>query len=545
MLLVGALALAASAAGLRNGFAYDDVHIVERNPAVHQLGDLPSRFIETYWPQVPLGPDGRLYRPLTIATYAIEWAAGGGSPVAFHVTSSLLYLGVCLLVFALAHRFLPLWPSALAASLFAVHPVHTEAVGNVVGQGELLAALLLLAGTVLFLDSHREGLTGARFGGIVLCYALACLTKEHAVLWPVLLVPLALVAPGERPRQETRAEAARLALVLGLVLVLYLTVRHAVLHGFAGDIVHPFWQQTTFAGRTVTMLGVVPTWGRLLFWPAHLQADYAPQEFSFATTLGGAQWVGLLLVTLFGALLLAALRWAPVAAAGLAWLALALGPVANLLAPTGIVAAERTLFLPSVGLALAIGAALAALELRVGNPERLRTLTMVVATPLLLLGLWRTTTRLPVWRDNTTLFSTTIIDAPKSYWAWRNWGGDLVLQNRVEDAFAAYRRSLALYDRDPAVYEDVASLYRRTGHCDTAVPFFHRALAIDSTRHMSASRLIGCLTAIGSYDSARAEARRRIAMGREEFGSIIALVDSAERRGHLLPPEAIATPQGP
>ena len=545
LLMVGLLAVAASAGGLRNGFAYDDLPIVSRNPAVHQLSDLPAQLTETYWPAVPLGPDGRLYRPVTIIAFALQWAIGGGSPVPFHLTSALLYVLISLLVFAVARRFLDVGPSALAAALFAVHPVHTEAVGNVVGQGELLAGVFLLIGTVLFIDSRRSQLSGARIAGIALCYGLACLTKEHAVLWPLLLTPLGWAMPSEQPRARLRGDVMRLAMVLGVVLVVYLSVRHAVLGGLTGDMVHPFWQHTSMATRAITMLSVVPTWARLLLWPSHLQADYAPQEFALATHLGAAQLPGLLLLLAFGALVMGSLRRAPVVAAGLLWLALALGPVTNLIAPTGIVAAERTLFLPSVGLALAIGAGCTELERRASRLAVTRFAIWVSVIPLLALGLWRSATRLPVWRDNTTLFQTTVADAPKSYWAWRSWAGDLVLQNRPDEAFAAYRHSLSLFDRDPVVYDDLASLYRRTGHCATAIPLFRAALAIDSTRHMSASRLIGCLTAMGAFDAARAEARHRVAMGREEFASLLTLVDSAEGRGHLLSPNSARPLQGP
>ncbi|MDX2122797.1 MAG: hypothetical protein SF070_17270, partial [Gemmatimonadota bacterium] len=79
-LLVAGLAAIVSAAGLGNGFAYDDVHLVLRNDRLHDLARLPALFAESYWPPVPLGPDGRLYRPLTAAAFAIQWALGGGSP---------------------------------------------------------------------------------------------------------------------------------------------------------------------------------------------------------------------------------------------------------------------------------------------------------------------------------------------------------------------------------------------------------------------------------------------------------------------------------
>ena len=530
LLVVAALALGSGAAGLRNGFAYDDLHLVVRNPAVHDLPTLPSRFLETYWPAVPLGQAGRLYRPLTVVAFALQWAIGHGSPFSFHLASMLLYVLVSLLVYAVARRLLPIGPATLAAALFAVHPVHTEAVGNVVGQGELLAAAWLLAGTVLYLDSRRVGLGTGRLAGIALCYGLACLAKEHAVLWPILLVPLSLGLPSGRTPAESRENALRLGLILGVELVVYLSLRQAVVGGFAGDLPHPIWRGTTIAVRAVTMLAALPVWTRLLLWPAHLQADYAPQELTLATSLGPAQLGGLMLLGLLALLLLVTWRRIPVAAAGIGWTVLALAPVTNLLTPTGIVLAERTLFLPSVGVVLLIGALVARFGVTLKGEHWARPALGAGCILVLALGLWRSAARLPVWRDNTTLFGATVADAPLSYWAWRNWAGDLVLHDRPVEARAAYARSLALFDRDPTVYDDLASFERREGQCDRAVPLFRSALAIDSTRFMTLSRLIGCLTTLGEYDAARAEARAAIAGGQEEFRSLLQLIDSVSTK---------------
>lgn len=528
LLLVVVAALAATVTGLGNGFAYDDVHVVLRNPAVHQLSDLPARFLETYWPEVALGQAGRLYRPLTIVGFSLQWAIGGGAPFIFHLTSTLLNLLLALLVYAVARRLMGVWPATLAAVVFVVHPVHSEAVGNVVGQGELLAGVLLLAGTVVYLDSRRDRLTGGRIVVISACYLLACFTKEHAVMWPLLLAPLGWVVPTGKTGAESRQESIRLFLILAVELVVYLAIRQTIVGGFAGDVQHPLWHDTTIGTRAITMLAAVPVWSRLLLWPAHLQADYSPQEMLLAHGLGRDQWLGLALLGLLALLFVVSLRRLPVAAAGLAWTVIAVAPVANLVTPTGIVLAERTLFLASVGFVLALGALADGLDRWIPADQRWgRLAAALMAVVLCVLGAARMAWRLPVWRDNTTLFGTTIVDAPKSYWAWRNWAGDLVLANHPAEARAAYERSLALFDRDPTVYDDLASFERRSGRCDLAVPHFRAALAIDSTRYMTTSRLIGCLTVVGDYDAARALARSAMTAGRKEFATLLQLVDSA------------------
>ena len=166
------LAILSSAIGLANKFAYDDVDIVQLNPAVHTLHRWWLEFGNSYWPKA-IGGDG--YRPITIIAFKIEWAIGGGSPIAYHAANILLYAAVSLLVFMLARRMLPFWAAWVVGALFAVHPVHVEAVANIVGQSEMLVALPVLAATLLYLRDRRVGeLRWSTAGWILLLYTIAC-----------------------------------------------------------------------------------------------------------------------------------------------------------------------------------------------------------------------------------------------------------------------------------------------------------------------------------------------------------------------------------
>jgi hypothetical protein len=82
--LVTAVALAASISGIANGFVMDDLQIILTNPRVHDFPDLGAIFSEPYWPE-PFSPD--MYRPLTTASFALQWIMGGGSPVVFRIFS--------------------------------------------------------------------------------------------------------------------------------------------------------------------------------------------------------------------------------------------------------------------------------------------------------------------------------------------------------------------------------------------------------------------------------------------------------------------------
>lgn len=125
---------------LRNGFALDDVVIIADNAAIHRLSTLVAALGRPYWYNV-----GHLYRPLTTLSFGLEWTAGRGSPLLFHAVNVAWQAGISALVARLALQW---WPAtaALAAGLwFAIHPVHAEAVANIVGRSELVCAAALLA----------------------------------------------------------------------------------------------------------------------------------------------------------------------------------------------------------------------------------------------------------------------------------------------------------------------------------------------------------------------------------------------------------------
>ena len=126
-LLAVAAAVAVGAASLGNGFAYDDVPLIVENARVTTLLPPWEYFGLPYW------PNGGLYRPLTACLTALLWKVGGGAPWIFHAANVTLHSLATGLVYLLARRVLMAPWAAFAALLFAVHPVHVEAVANAVG----------------------------------------------------------------------------------------------------------------------------------------------------------------------------------------------------------------------------------------------------------------------------------------------------------------------------------------------------------------------------------------------------------------------------
>src|SRR2546428_3652082 len=120
---------------LWTGFALDDLTIIVANPLVHSLSGVGAVVAAPYF---PANLDASVYRPLTIATYALDWSVG--STVWFHAVNLMWHAGASVLVALLARRWAGDAAALVAGMVFAVHPVHVEAVAHVGGRDELMAA---------------------------------------------------------------------------------------------------------------------------------------------------------------------------------------------------------------------------------------------------------------------------------------------------------------------------------------------------------------------------------------------------------------------
>jgi tetratricopeptide (TPR) repeat protein len=509
---VAALAVLASWVGIRNGFTYDDVYIVEKNQVIRSLGNWWKLFGQSYWPE-QWGSDG--YRPLTVLAFMLEHAAAGGKVWIYHAANIALYAVSAVMVFFLARTVLPVAAALLAAALFAVHPVHVEAVASIVGQAELLVAVFVIPAVTLYINGRNgEGLTLARQVGIGVLFVLACFAKEHGIVLPVLLLAAELIAVNDKASIAKRFVQLRpFVLALTAIGLAYLAAHQYVARGTSMGF-HPYVAFSTngvgSSGRMWTMFGFVPDWIRLFLWPARLTAEYGPPEYPVVRGFAPYQVPGMLIMAAALALVfVAARRKSRAVAFGLAFAIVALLPTSNFIVAAGLLLAERTLFLPSVGAMIAVGACVPWVYKRI-KPAPVQLAIAAGFTVIIGLGIWRSYTRSQVWKDNDTLFSAGVVDAPNVYRAHYVLGAWHFQQKRKVLGERYYMRSLELYDRDPYVYLNLGLEYENFGMYRSAVPYMRRVLALDSTFVEARSALALALTMTGQYDEAEMQAKRAL-----------------------------------
>jgi len=432
-LAVIACALVPYLPALWNGFAMDDLYIIVWNPLVHSVQGLWRAFGGPYWP-----PDlgGQMYRPLPLATFAVDWAISHGHPVWFHAMNLLWHAGVAVMVAAFARRWAD-WSGALAAGLvFAVHPVHVEAVANVIGLAELMAAAGVCLAVYAAVVRQDVLLSGAAL-------VLGLLSKENAVVVPALIGWAWIVGLPSRPTSRRMlAFAASWVVIAGA----YLAVRSVVLQPYARlhAIAPVFLGESALAGR-LTAIAALGDVLRLLLVPLTLRVDYSPAERTIVRSLlDGRFLIGLACLAVWaGLLVMAWRRQRRLEAYGLGWIAIAFLPVSNLLFSSGVLLAERTLYLPSVGLALAAGAALARLPV-----PRFR----IALGLLVIAGGVRSAVRTPVWHDDFSVTQSILQDSPDSYRGPARMAALYQSHRQPKRALVALRIATRTFDRDPTLF---------------------------------------------------------------------------------------------
>jgi len=466
---------------LGNGFALDDVRLVESNPAIESLAHVPKLFVTPYWSVA--GEHYGLYRPLTIASYAFNRAFSGAGPMGFHLVNVLLHAFVAALAWLVLKQTGTHYGTALfGALLFAVLPVHTEAVANIAGRAELLAALFVLAAWLAHRRATDAGPSARRWRlGAAWLYFAAILSKEGAVLAPVLFLADDALRGGEAvPRRF--ALLARYAIALAAMLALRALALGV--HQAAEDTT-PLDNPAAAAGawpRLLTALWVQLKYALLCLAPGHLVSDYSFNAIPVARSLADPR---VLAGCFFVAALVMAAVWGwrhsrPIALAALVWIVFFL-PTGNLLFPTGTIMAERLAYLPSLGVCLAVGhlgAALAARERPAATARARRILVAALAAAAVSCFAARTWTRIPDWKSNLTLALADVATSPRSAKLQAGAGIFLADAGRFAEAEDHLRRAVAIFPDYAQMHHNLAVLLVRRGARDEAEQHLRRAIEL-------------------------------------------------------------------
>jgi tetratricopeptide (TPR) repeat protein len=470
------------------GFILDNKGLLLEDPRIRQLTyeNIGLILHHSYW--WPRGEAG-LYRPFTTLSYLFNYAILGsaGQPAGYHWINVLLHICNVLLVYALARTLIrEFWPSFFMAGLWAVHPLLTESVTNMIGRSDLLAGLAILSGLLIYLKSTES--SGWRriswLVGLMAVTAAGIFSKESAIAIMGVIALYEFTWWKER-KQGWALLMGCLAMLPPIAVMLY--QRFMVLSA-SPPAEFPFTDNPiASAGFWMGRFTAIKLIGRYLVltaWPAKLSTDYSYAQIPLA---GGSleDWAAVAAVLALIALAVS-LYWWNRTAFFLVWFAaITFVPASNLLFPIGTIMAERFLYLSTIGL---LGCAVI-LIYSVAERRKVKRVAPVVLSLIAIAFAIRTWIRNQDWQDQHAIVEANLRASPNSFKA-HMMASSLYFDgadNNLDRAIDESEKSLAILDslpdslNTPGVYRDAGRHYLakgdslQQGNPSESIPAYERA----------------------------------------------------------------------
>ena len=432
---------------LRYGLVYDDFEQIVTNPRLTAWSYVPGYFTTHLWAHSPLQA-ANYYRPIFLLWLRmVDQIFGAPGPI-WHLASILAHCGAVACVWLLLNRLTGNFnAAAMAAALFAVHPVQTEAVAWVSAVSEPLLTIFVVL-SVYFHVTRKSPISYAA----LLFALLAMFTKELGIVAPALIFAYELTArDGTRSNFKTAiANSAYSA----LAAVLYVACRMNALGHLATGVA----PNMTIGEMVLTWPRVIAMYGRHLVWPVHLSVAYD-------VALGTAIWPVVLLAAVCAGLIWMARRGSANVRLGVAWFVITLAPGLSLrYLFKGDYVHDRYLYLPAVGLALIVAALISKIEL---TPAR-----AAAGLGLALVCCWGVRANLPIWRSDIALFQRAVEMAPENPYAKNNLADAYLKTHREAEAFPLLEQVIEMCPDCRLGYYNMGRYYQQVGNAEQADQYF-------------------------------------------------------------------------
>lgn len=534
-LLLALIGFALYANTLGHGFVWDDKLVISNNPVTVKGWDGIWEIITTK----SAIPNKNVYRPVPQVMFAVEYALAGPHPWLSHMMNALCYAALCAVVFRFLRRVFPAGPTWLLLGIglaFAVHPLHVEVVANIKSRDEILAMLLGLLGVMALQKGCDEGPWWQAPLGLLLL-GLALLSKTNALT----LLPVALLLHPYRTEGGLwRRSTLRLCSCLLLLGALYAASLPGIALGLCACLLS-LWRGPVRLAWPRLALGIAGVAGGLLLWhwlPFEPVDGYArmteatqlnnvlidaskanlvrptalanlgrylglfvyPHPLIHMYGYGQVPLVGLghpltllslgLLIVGLAVCILGLPRREPVAF-GLAFFLCTFSIYSNFFVTAPDTMADRFLFLPSLGLCIALVYGLWALAGGLGAWGRARRTGLVYALllPCLLAAAAQTTQANGDWKSDATLIKNRITymenSAPAQamlgfvlYQEARTDSDPTIKQQHYQEALYALHRALAIYPEFYMAWTESGKIFAEVGRYDKAEMCFLKAIQL-------------------------------------------------------------------
>lgn len=465
-------------------FVYDDHLQIEWNPLIRDMRSIPRMFSSNVW-GFGAGWVSNYYRPVIHAIHTITFSVFGLQPPVFHLLNIGLHAMTSLFVYLFIREMLSeaklehttdryfSVPFALAL-LFALHPIHTEAVAWASALPEVSFSLFFIMSVYFYAKSQPEQTLGGVFYMLsVLFFLLALLSKEQAVTLPIVIICYDLLFRNASPSRKHLRQQMKKYVGYAVALAAYFILRLNAL-GFIVPMRSRGQGQLNLTDWHA-FINIFPLFmryiGKLLL-PIRLNALYVYHVESLSESV---VLISICFSAIFTVLFFILYRKNRVALFGLLLIVIPLSPALYLRAIQANTMAERYLYLPSLGFVLlaALGA-----EWMAERGRKWRRHTNVALVIFLCLCALGTVSRNRIWKDDFSLWSDTVRKSPGAALAHDGFGAALATRGRYGEAIREYRIALNIYE-DAATHNNLGLAYEESDQLDKAVEQYELALAMN------------------------------------------------------------------
>ena len=409
--------------------------------------------------------DGSNWHPLTWLSHLLDVTLYGLDAGKHHRTSLWLHEANALLLFLLlASMTGSRWRSALAAGLFALHPLHVESVAWIAERKDVLSTLFWLL-TLFAWARYVERKTAARYALVVVPFALGLMAKPMLVTLPftLLLLDVWPLRREETLSTRVREKAPLFAMSAASCVVTFLVQR-------AGGAVQDLATMTLADRFSNAIVSYTSYLGKTV-WPTRLAVFY-PYTHALPAWRVAASLALLACIT---ALAIRSRRRAPYLLFGWLWYAGTLVPVIGLIQVGGQAMADRYTYVPLIGIFIALAWGLAELG---GERRPARYAASAVAIAVVVAAFVATRLQVAHWSDGTALFAHALDVTGDNWLAHNDLGLILFTAGSTDQAIAHYTEALRIAPNYVEAHNNLGNALEKTGRRDEAIAHFRRALAL-------------------------------------------------------------------
>jgi len=476
LLVIAAIGCIAYANSLNGKLLWDDEALVKDNLFLKSWSKISYLFTESIG--TGAGKSFGFYRPIQSLTYMVDYSLWRLNPFGYHLQSALWHIAASLCVFVLIYiLYGDLFLSLVTGLLFAVHPVHTEAVSYVSGRADPICLVFMLL-TFIFYIKEKPLLTAAT-------YVLAILSRENVIILPFLIL---LYHFTFRRKMQPVSFSAMMALVVGYLICRVTVLQYLLPHVTSGY--HP-----SFLDRLPGSFVALAKYVRLLFLPFGLHMEYGGKLFFFSDP-GALIGIGIFIASLVFLIMKARTR--SLVFFGVAWFYIAILPVSNVFYTINAYMAEHWLYVPSIGFFLIIAHGIQ----RLYESGTFKTLAIAILACLVIFYGVLTMKQNYYWKEPLVFYEKTLHYAPDSPTVNNDLGFHYYHMNRKEEAIAAFKKVVALSPQYAGAYNNLANTYRDLGKNEEAIALYKKTIEIDPQSVYPFNNLGNTYRAMGKKDEA-------------------------------------------